>query len=54
MVSGNLAVSGTNGVAGVKYAMDKCGYFGDLPRLPLLPISAEGKAKIDECLKTFF
>ena len=53
LVSGNLAISGTYGVAGVKYAMDQCGFFGGLPRLPLLPIPGEGKTKINEFLKSF-
>ena len=31
------------GVAGIKAALDLCGYHGGTPRLPLLPTSARGK-----------
>ncbi len=34
------------GVAGVKYAMDACGYFGGLPRRPLLPVTDAQKREI--------
>ena len=37
----NKAISGKNGVAGVKAAMDLAGYYGGNPRLPLLPIKEE-------------
>jgi 4-hydroxy-2-oxoglutarate aldolase len=35
------------GPSGVKYAMDLNGYFGGIPRLPLLPLTAEAKAVIE-------
>src|SRR5262249_27589916 len=35
-----------NGIAGLKYAMDLRGYFGGLPRLPLLPLTEEKKQQI--------
>ena len=35
----NRAISGSFGVAGVKYAMDLSGFFGGLPRRPLLHLS---------------
>lgn len=35
------------GVPGVKYAMDLNGYFGGLPRMPLLPLNAAQKAEVD-------
>jgi len=47
----NRAVSGSYGVAGVKYAMQLGGLFGGDPRLPLLPIPEEGKASIQKALK---
>jgi 4-hydroxy-2-oxoglutarate aldolase len=47
----NKAVSGTGGVAAVKYAMDLAGLFGGLPRLPLLPLGDEVKKKIEDYLK---
>lgn len=34
----NKAISGKNGVAGVKAAMDMAGLYGGNPRLPLLPL----------------
>jgi 4-hydroxy-2-oxoglutarate aldolase len=40
------AVSGSFGVAGVKFSMELGGYYGGDPRLPLLPISEEGKTSI--------
>lgn len=39
------------GIPGVKYAMDFNGYYGGNPRLPLLPVSAETRAEIEEFLK---
>lgn len=47
----NRAVVPAYGIAGLKYAMDKLGYFGGLPRLPLLPLSDKGKAEIDAVLQ---
>jgi 4-hydroxy-2-oxoglutarate aldolase len=38
-------------VAGVKYAMDFNGYFGGTVRLPLLPLTAEKKAEIEQLLE---
>jgi len=42
----NGAVSGTYGVAGVKGAMDICGFTGGEPRHPLLPVTAAEKETI--------
>ena len=47
----NRAVSGSYGVAGVKYAMQLGGLFGGDPRLPLLPIAEAGKESIPKALK---
>ena len=47
----NKSVSGTGGVAAVKYAMDLAGLYGGLPRLPLLPLANEVKKKIEDYLK---
>jgi len=47
----NRAVSGSFGVAGVKYAMELGGYHGGDPRLPLLPITEEGKASVRDAVK---
>jgi 4-hydroxy-2-oxoglutarate aldolase len=40
------AIVSEGGIAGLKYAMDLCGYHGGLPRLPLLPVGAEKKQRI--------
>ena len=37
-------------IAGVKYAMDLRGFYGGLPRLPILPLSDEKKRQIAEVL----
>ena len=47
----NKTVSGTGGVAAVKYAMDLAGLYGGLPRLPLLPLGDDVKKKIEDYLK---
>ena len=38
------------GPAGIKYAMDLNGYFGGVPRLPLLPLAAAAKAEIERLM----
>ena len=38
------------GIPGVKYGMDFNGYFGGPARLPLLPLTGEGKSEIDRLL----
>jgi 4-hydroxy-2-oxoglutarate aldolase len=38
------------GIPGMKYAMDYNGYYGGVPRLPLLPVTAEIKAEIESLL----
>jgi dihydrodipicolinate synthase/N-acetylneuraminate lyase len=43
-------IVGAMGVAGVKYAMDKRGYYGGPVREPLLPLSAEQKKEADSQL----
>lgn len=43
-------VVGTLGIAGVKYACDFNGYYGGRPRSPLLPLTAEEKAEVEELL----
>ena len=47
----NRGVSGAGGVAAVKYAMDLAGLCGGDPRLPLLPLGDDNKAKIEALLK---
>ena len=43
-------IAGELGIAGVKFAMDFNGYFGGLPRLPLLPLTAEVKNEVERLL----
>jgi 4-hydroxy-2-oxoglutarate aldolase len=47
----NKAVSGSFGVAGVKYAAEVAGYHGGDPRKPLLPITEEGKQLIRRAIE---
>ena len=46
----NRSVSGSFGVAGVKYAMDLAGYYGGDPRLPLLPLNRENQQLISDAI----
>lgn len=46
----NQAISGSWGVAGVKAAMDICGYKGGSPRQPLKEITKEGIEKIRQTM----
>jgi 4-hydroxy-2-oxoglutarate aldolase len=39
------------GVAGIKAALDLCGYHGGAPRLPLLPVSVQAKKEIAAALR---
>lgn len=39
-------IASENGIAGLKYAMDVRGYYGGVPRLPLLPLADEKKQQI--------
>jgi 4-hydroxy-2-oxoglutarate aldolase len=47
----NKTVSGSGGVAAVKYAMDLAGLYGGDPRLPLLPLREDLRTKIQDYLK---
>jgi 4-hydroxy-2-oxoglutarate aldolase len=47
----NKTVSGSGGVAAVKYAMDLAGLHGGDPRPPLLPLSDDLRKKIQDYLK---
>ncbi len=46
----NKSVSGSGGVAAVKYAMDLAGLYGGDPRLPLLPLNNDLRKKIEDYL----
>jgi len=41
ILDANRKISGKYGVTGVKAAMDMCGFFGGIPRLPLLPLKEQ-------------
>jgi dihydrodipicolinate synthase/N-acetylneuraminate lyase len=41
------------GIPGIKYAMDLNGYYGGLPRLPLLPLTAAEKSEIEARMSAF-
>jgi len=38
------------GISGIKYAMDRLGYYGGSPRPPLLPVGEQGRREIDAML----
>ncbi|MGC1106821.1 MAG: dihydrodipicolinate synthase family protein [Candidatus Acidiferrales bacterium] len=38
------------GIAGIKWAMDRLGYYGGAPRAPLLPVNESAKPEIDNIL----
>ncbi|MFP4083127.1 MAG: dihydrodipicolinate synthase family protein [Candidatus Aminicenantes bacterium] len=46
----NKAITQSFGIQGLKYALDLAGYYGGLPRLPLLPLHQEGKKEIQNIL----
>lgn len=50
LIALNKEVSGSFGVAGVKAAMDLCGFRGGHPRKPLLPLLAEQLTALKESL----
>ena len=45
-------IVGELSIPGVKYAMDYNGMFGGSPRLPLLPLTAEKKAEVEQLLQS--
>lgn len=46
----NQSVSGSFGVAGVKYTMEVAGFHGGPPRLPLAPMTPDGRKSIDQAI----
>jgi 4-hydroxy-2-oxoglutarate aldolase len=46
MIPVNTAVTATFGIAGLKAAMQMRGYYGGLPRPPLLPLSDADTGKL--------
>jgi 4-hydroxy-2-oxoglutarate aldolase len=51
LVKLNKSVSGSFGVAGVKYAAEVAGYHGGDPGKPLLPITEEGRQAIQKAIE---
>jgi 4-hydroxy-2-oxoglutarate aldolase len=47
----NKAIIETFGIPGIKYGLDLLGYFGGLPRPPLLPLDPKGKMEMEKILK---
>ena len=43
-------LAGDLGIPGIKYGMDFNGYYGGVPRLPLLPVTADVRAEIERLL----
>jgi dihydrodipicolinate synthase/N-acetylneuraminate lyase len=39
------------GIPGIKYGMDFNGYYGGVPRLPLLPLAADLKGEVERLLQ---
>jgi len=52
MLTVNKAITARFGVAGLKYSMDLVGYYGGLPREPLLPLDDNAKDEIKKILLT--
>jgi dihydrodipicolinate synthase/N-acetylneuraminate lyase len=44
-------ICGRLGIPGVKYACDRNGYYGGLPRLPLLPLTAAEQGEVEQSLR---
>ncbi len=51
MVRPNVAVTSRWGVPGLKAAMDEVGYYGGLPRSPLLPLGESDRNKLRDVLR---
>jgi dihydrodipicolinate synthase/N-acetylneuraminate lyase len=45
-----VRVAGEMGIAGVKYASDLNGYYGGMPRLPLLPLTGTQRAEVERLM----
>ena len=46
VVEASRAVTGKYGIAGIKHACDLNGYYGGVPRIPLLPLTAEQQSEV--------
>jgi 4-hydroxy-2-oxoglutarate aldolase len=52
MLPVNLAITSRFGISGLKAALDMVGFYGGLPRLPLLPLDDERREEVRNILKT--
>ena len=50
LLSAGNRIIGVMGVPGIKYASDLNGYYGGVPRLPLLPLSAYEQQEVASLL----
>ena len=50
LLAANKAIVSESGIAGIKFAMDRRGYRGGIPRIPLLPLADAPKQRILELL----
>jgi 4-hydroxy-2-oxoglutarate aldolase len=50
LLAANRILVSRHGVPGLKYAMDRLGYYGGPPRPPLLPVGAAARHEIDAAL----
>jgi dihydrodipicolinate synthase/N-acetylneuraminate lyase len=46
LIAASRLVAGKYGIPGLKHACDLNGYYGGVPRIPLLPLGAEQKAEV--------
>lgn len=46
LIAASRLVAGKYGIPGLKHACDLNGYYGGVPRIPLLPLNAEQKAEV--------
>jgi len=53
LVPVNQIVTGMFGIASLKFAMERYGYEGGIPRLPLQPLNSEQKKKIESIFADF-
>jgi len=52
MLPVNLAITSRFGISGLKAALDMVGFYGGLPRLPLLPLDGGRREEVRNILKT--
>jgi 4-hydroxy-2-oxoglutarate aldolase len=50
IVDASRLVVGKLGIAGLKYACDRNGYYGGVPRIPLLPLDSDQKSAVDAAM----